>query len=490
MYPPILGTGINNTFGHRMPPMGLLVLAAHARRAGWDVRIIDQNFDPIPKDERPDLACISVWTTIAPQAYRLADAYRAKGIPTVLGGIHPSLLPGEALRHADSVVAGEADGIIGTVLDDAAAGRLQRLYKGEWLGMDAVPMVNEWADILARWPLTRYAPLNTLQTTRGCRFNCDFCSVIRMNSRGSRHSSPERIVEEINVLKQSGQHLGEFAYVFLLDDDLAADLDFAGELFETLLAKNCKVTWGAQASIGLAKSPELLDLAARSGCRVLFTGFESVSRDSLVECNKKNRPHEYGELMEAVHKKGIAVEGGFIFGFDSDGPDVFDETVDFVDNIGVDIAHFSILTPYPGTATFARMAEAGRITSYDWRKYNLYNAVHEPARMTATQLEEGLRRAYRRFYSTKPRFRRFWREARRRDPRFNSAMALCGQNYATRYRQPHHSTEAGYEAHPDDIESLATVSAVPASEALDAAFAAVKLLAKPTGAARAEPASA
>ena len=149
----------------------------------------------------------------------------------------------------------------GTVLADAAAGRLQPLYKGSFQDMDAVPMNHEWADILKTWPLTRYAPLNTLQTTRGCRFNCDFCSVIRINGRGSRHSPPERVIEEIKVLKKAGQHMGEFAYVFFLDDDLAADLDYCGELCEAILSSGVKVRWGAQASIGLARNTE----AARPG---------------------------------------------------------------------------------------------------------------------------------------------------------------------------------------------------------------------------------
>ena len=168
------GTGIHQTFGHRMPPMALLVLAAHARRAGWEPRVIDQNFQKLP-DETPDLACITVWTSIAPQAYRMGDAYRAKGVPVVMGGVHASLLPVEALRHCDSVVSGEADTVFAQVLSDAARGGLQRLYQGSFQDMDAVPLNHEWADILKKWPITRYAPLNTLQTTRGCRFNCDFC---------------------------------------------------------------------------------------------------------------------------------------------------------------------------------------------------------------------------------------------------------------------------------------------------------------------------
>ncbi len=473
------GTGIYQTFGHKMPPMALMVLGAHARRRGWRTRIIDLNHERMPV-ERPTAAALTVWTTSVPQAYRAADAYRARGVPVLLGGVHPSLLPGEAMRHADSVICGEADGIFASVLDDVLTGQLRPLYQGEWLGMEVVPTAHEWVGDYKSWPLTRYAPLNTLQTTRGCRFNCDFCSVIRINGRGSRHRDPEVVVDELEVIKRAGQHLGEFAYVFFLDDDLAADLDFTESLCETILRRKCKVTWGAQASIGLARNPQLLDLAARSGCRVLFTGFESVSRDSLVEANKKNRPSEYGELIDAVHRRGIGVEGGFIFGFDTETPAVFDETVEFVDRIGVDVAHFSILTPFPGTATFARMAAEGRITSYDWKNYNLYNPVYTPARMTADELADGLRRAYRGFYAARPRARRFWREARRRDPRFHLALGAANQNYATRYRNPTLSPEPGYEADPDDIARLIQASAAPAQEALNVAFANVRLMPKPS----------
>jgi len=477
--PAWLGTGIFQTFGHRMPPMSLMTLAAHARRHGWRTRIIDMQFEEIPADLRPDLVGITVWTMSSPQSYRTADAFRAKGVPVMLGGVHVSLLPDEALRHADSVVCGEADSIIGQVLADARAGHLQPLYKGEWKGMEAVPTADEWAADLKALPLTRYAPLNTLQTTRGCRFNCDFCSVIRINGRGSRHRDPDQVVDEINVIKRAGQHIGGFAYVFFLDDDLAADLEFTEALSETIIRRKCKVKWGAQASIGLAKNPKLLALAARSGCRVLFTGFESVSRDSLVEANKKNRPSEYGESIEALHRHGIGVEGGFIFGFDTDGPGVFEDTVQVVDDIGVDVAHFAILTPYPGTQTFARMAADGRITTYDWKKYNLYTPVYEPARMTAGELSDGLRRAYRGFYGVRPRARRFMKEVRRRDPRFHLALTAAGQNYATRYRNPHTSPYAGYEADPDDIERLIKASSAPAQEALNVAFANVRFTPKP-----------
>ena len=467
------GTGIHMAFGHRMPPMALLVLSALARRAGWRTRIVDHNFDAIPA-ERPDVAMLAVWTAIAPASYRLADSYRAQGIPVILGGVHASLLPNEALRHADAVVCGEAEAILATVLADALAGRLQPLYQGSWQGMEAVPPLWEWADTLRSWPLTRYAPMNTLQTTRGCRFNCDFCSVIRINGRGSRHRDPDHVVEELRVLKRVGQHLGEFAYVFFLDDDLAADLDYTRELCETLVRSGVKMTWGAQASIGLARDDELLDLAVRAGCRVVFTGFESVSREALIECNKKNRPGEYGALIDRLHRRGVAVEGGFIFGFDHDEPGVFEETVEFVDKIGVDVAHFSILTPYPGTHTYARMLADDRITSFDWKRYNMYHTVYRPARMTAEELDAGLRRAYRGFYGRSRRARRFLREVRGRDPRFHLALTAANVNYATRYRRPGLSPEPGYDAWPEDIARLAAASQAPAQEALNVAFSSAR----------------
>src|ERR671932_959352 len=481
------GTGIHETFGHRFPPMSLLVLAAHARRAGWDVEVIDLNYDRSPLESptwegprtrlghhrrsgQPDLAALTVWTAPSGNAYRVADEYRRRGVPVVLGGVHASLLPGEAAHHADAVVCGESDQVFATVLADAAAGRLQRLYQGSFQGMENVPMNHEWADLYKQWPLTRYAPLNTLQTTRGCRFNCDFCSVIRINGRGSRHSPVDRVIEEVKVLKRSGQHLGDFAYVFFLDDDLAADLDYTVELSEAILRAGVKFTWGAQASIGLARNDEVLDLVARAGLRAVFTGFESVSREALVECNKKNRPGEFGEAIAKVHQRGIAIEGGFIFGFDHDKPDVFEHTAEFVDRIDCDVAHFSILTPYPGTQTFSRMYTEGRITTFDWRRYNLYYVVYEPAQMSAQQLHDGLRQVYRWWYANGRRLRRFGRHALYRDPRFHLTMTAAGWGYHVRYQDPTVATTPEFEAAAEEVARLALTSSAPAQQALDVAY--------------------
>jgi len=474
------GVGLHRVFGHKMPPMALLVLAAAARRCGWRVRVVDLNEEPLPA-ERPDAVGITVWTMLAPQAYALADSFRARGVPVVLGGVHVSLLPTEAIRHADAVVVGEAESVLPAVLEDLRTGRSQGLYRGEWLTMGAVPPVEEWLDLVREMPLTRYIPKNTLQTTRGCRFNCDFCSVIRINGRGSRHRAAADAAAEMASVVRHGQRLGSFAYTFLLDDDLAADREYTGELCEAILSAGVRTTWGAQASIGFAQDEELVRLASRSGCRVVFTGFESVSRQTLIECNKKNRPSQFREAVARLHRHRIMVEGGFIFGFDHDTPQVFSETVEFVEAIEVDAAHFAILTPYPGTHTFARMVEQGRVLHYDWGRYDLYNVAIQPAQMTVDQLQEGLWASYRAFYGRRPRARRLARHLRTAmPPIFTAALMANNWTYARHYRSSYATTARPFEADPADLSQLLVTSAAPAQEALGAAFGQAVSLPSPT----------
>lgn len=464
--PQLEGPGIHHTFFHRFSPMSLLVLSAIARRAGWDTRLIDENHEPIP-DEVPDLVAITVWTPVAVRAYNLADRYRARGVPVVLGGVHASLLPTEAAGHADAVVAGEADLIFADVLDDFRAGSMQPFYVGSWQGMEHVPRVEEYAHTYEQIPFSRYKPGHSMQTTRGCRFNCEFCSVIRINGRGQRHMDPGRVVEELRFRTKMPPRLPGWTWFYLLDDDLAGDLDYAADLFEALAAAKLNMRFGAQASIGLARHPELVRLAARAGCRQLFTGFESVSREALIECNKKNRPSEFAELISVIHAAGIYVEGGFIFGFDHDKPDVFAETAQFVDTIGVDVAHFSILTPLPGTHTFARYYEQGRIVDFDWGHYNFYYPVFEPAQMTRQQLIEGQREAFELYYRRSSRARRFVRHLRHRSPDWSLIAAYVGHSFAKEFCRPLQIVERPAYAPPDGVlEQLLVTSRAEPNDAI------------------------
>lgn len=466
------GWGLNRTFFHRLPPMSLLVLAALAEREGWTARIIDEEYEPIP-DEKPDLAAITVWTGVAPRSYQIAGTYRDRGVPVVLGGVHASLIPTEAGRYADAVVGGEAELVFGSVLDDALHGRLEPYYHGPWPDMKHVPMVDEMANSYASFPYGRYRPTHTMQSTRGCRFNCDYCSVIRINGRGSRHVDPARVVEDIRIRSQMGLNIpGWPIFVFFVDDDLAADLEYAGELFEAIASSGLDVIWVAQASISLFRHPDLVKLAARSGCRSIFSGIESVSRSSLVEANKKNRPDEYKELMERAHTNGIAVEGTFIFGFDQDGPETFDETVEVLDDIGLDLANFFALTPLPGTHTFARLYEEGRITDFDWGHYDSYTPVYEPAQMSQAELQEGIYRAFRKFYSRPLIKGRLSRELGRRELKISATYWMINRTYRHMYYKPPTRASRGqppFTPDPADIEALVATSRVPAQDAIKVA---------------------
>lgn len=289
-------------------PMALFVLAALAKRSGWDVELIDERL-PAEPTKVPDLVGISIWTRMAPRAYELASTYRRGGTPVLVGGVHPSLLPREALRYADSVVAGEAETVMRDVLEDALDGRLQPIYHGRWTSIDEAPTFTEMLEFYSAKPFDKLL-LHNYQTTRGCRFNCDFCSVIRINGRGPRHLDPERVVEDFRILSRQRPKLLGKIMLHLVDDDLASDIEYMKVLCEHLARAKLPVKWGTQASIGVARDPELLDVARAAGLDELYIGFESVSRDSLIEANKKNRPSEYRKLIAAIHKRRIAARGG------------------------------------------------------------------------------------------------------------------------------------------------------------------------------------
>ncbi|MCB1026779.1 MAG: B12-binding domain-containing radical SAM protein [Microthrixaceae bacterium] len=467
--------GLHHVSLHRFPPLAAMTIEALARREGWDTELVDEDAEDLDLEAPTDLVALTTWTANAPRTYRIAAHYRAKGIPVIVGGVHPSMLPGEAARHADAVVVGECEATLGRVLADAAAGRLQRFYEGSWEDLSLAPTIDELMPRYERFPRGRYLPTHTTQTTRGCRFNCDFCSVIRINGRGQRHRDPATVVDELRVrVAMPGRPPGTPIVVFFTDDDLAADQDYCGSLFEAIASANLPVRFAAQTSIGLARNPELLKLAEAAGAALFFIGFESVDRQALKEANKKNRPGEFAALVQRLHDAHIAVEGGFIFGFDSDGPGVFADTVRAADEIGVDTAHFTILTPLPGTNTFSRLHEDGRIFDYDWSHYNAYRTLFQPARMSVATLDAGARWAYGAFYSKTARRRRTLAQIRRSSPVMAAAYRFVGGSYARHYGVGlQGSDERPFRPHPDDIANLAAVSDADANQVLIQALARV-----------------
>lgn len=365
----------------RFSMLSLLSVAAFTPDT-HDLRLIDEQCDDIPWGERFDLVGITVMTATAPRAYELCGLFRQKHVPVVVGGFHPTFNIEEARRHADAVVVGPAGHAWQEVLKDVEAGALKPLYRGD-------PNV-EVPEKLPRHLLnkSRYVSANTCYATLGCRNRCSFCSITAFYN-GKRY---QRDVESIV------RHLRSFddRFFMFIDDNLTQDREYAIGLFKAIAPIGKK--WATQASIEIADDPDLLDWMGRAGCVGVFVGLESFSQAALCSQNKTIKsPQYYKDAVAAIHRRGMAVEAGLIFGFDTDSPDVFESTLAILDDMGIDAMQASILTPLPGTELFERMYD--RIVDFNWEHYDYKRAVFKPAQMTRQDLEGGLQWINKRFYS-------------------------------------------------------------------------------------------
>jgi radical SAM superfamily enzyme YgiQ (UPF0313 family) len=369
------------------PPLSLAVLAA-LTPPDWEVRLVDEAVEPIDFEAPADLVGITVMTSVAPRAYEVSARFRERGVPVVLGGIHPTALPEEAAAHADAVVVGEAEGVWPEVLRDAVRGRLRKFYR------------RRSRPDLAGLPVPRrdlfkpgaYLTTATVETSRGCPFSCDFCSVSRFFGRTYRWRPLRDVLNELSNL---GRKL-----VFFVDDNIFGARARAREFFKSLIP--LRLTWVGQSSLNIARDPELLGLAARSGCRGLFIGLESFLARNLQEVGKSllNRVDDYGEAVSRIQAHGIGILGAFIFGFDGDDPGVFTRTVRLAQRLRLAAAQFGILTPFPGTVLRERLERQKRILHNDWSRYTISNVVFRPAGMSPETLQAGFEWAYRAFYSS------------------------------------------------------------------------------------------
>jgi radical SAM superfamily enzyme YgiQ (UPF0313 family) len=367
------------------PPLGLAGLAGYLE-ANDEVELVDEHVQTLSTDDTPDLVVMTVYITSAKRAYAIADEYRSRGSHVCLGGLHPSSLPEEAAKHADTVFVGPGEDVWPEFLADFRTGGARRLYASQTRTLAGVPLPRR--DLIDR---RRYLCPNSLVVSRGCPHHCDFCykDAFYTGGRSFYVQALEDALREIERLP--GRHL------YFLDDHLFGNRRFAEGLFREMRGMG-RVFQGAS-TVNAILDTDLIELAAEAGMRSVFVGFETLDPENLRRhAKRQNLSRDYDQAIRRCHQAGVMVNGSFVFGLDGDGPDVFDRTVEWAIDRSVETATFHIMTPYPGTELHRRLTEEGRIVEDDWDLYDTRHVVYRPKRLTPQQLVDGYWRAYRDFY--------------------------------------------------------------------------------------------
>jgi radical SAM superfamily enzyme YgiQ (UPF0313 family) len=378
----------------RYMPLTLTTLASLVpAELNADIRLVDEGIEEIDPASiqaiDADLVGLTVITGTARRAYELAAAFRARGIPVVLGGPHVTLIPDDAAPHADAIVVGYAEESWPELLRDFAAGgraRLRPRYdQRPGLSLAGLPFPRR--DLL---PRGSFITDDVFEATRGCVHRCDFCVVPAAWGTKPFQKPVEEVIADI---RQKGSRK-----LIFVDLNLIADRGYAARLFEALIP--LKVQWYGLATVLLADDKELLALAQRSGCKGILMGLESISRENLKASKKGfNSPDRFKELVRKLHAHGIALQGCFVFGLDNDTPEIFLETARFAVEAKIDLPRYAVVTPFPGTALYHRLESEGRILTRDWELYDGQHVVFQPARMSVEELQRGIETAWKHSYS-------------------------------------------------------------------------------------------
>ena len=372
-----------------LPPLSLAILAARTPPE-IEVAFYDDRVEQIPGDDTPDLVALSVETFTARRAYEIAASYRSRGITVVMGGYHPTLLGDEALEHSDAIVIGDAEGCWEALLDDFKYDRLRLRYSGG----NARPLDDYRMDRTI-FKGKKYVPVELVQYSRGCRFSCEFCSIDAFYKNSVRVRPVQDVIEEIRGLDRK-------KLLFFVDDNLFSSKK---ELYEMLDAiAPLKVRWSCQISIDVARDEALLDRLKASGCIFVLIGFESLSEENLKQMGKSwNRVSgEYLEIVRKFHRRGIAVYGTFVFGYDQDTPELIERSLAFALEAKLEIANFNPLTPTPGSALYDRLKSEGRLLKEAWwsdPSYRYGDPILIPKQMTPECFASKCFEAKKRFYS-------------------------------------------------------------------------------------------
>jgi radical SAM superfamily enzyme YgiQ (UPF0313 family) len=423
----------NAAFGVKLPLLGYPAISVAMISAltpdKFNLRLVDEANEPVPYGEGCDLALIVGQTHHMPNVYFIADRLRSEGAKVILGGMHVTALPEEALSHADSVIIGEGEAVWGEVLDDFVAGSLKRKYYGREVNMDDLPPIRR--DLLNK---RFYHTGEIIETTRGCPVGCVFCSTQNFFGARFRVRSPETIRQELMALfgprppqtrwKQwlarhwhpDIPYFVERRLLYVADSNFISEPRHAYAVLNVF--KDCDIRWYGHTSLNLTRDEKMLDLMAESGCIGVNIGFESLSQTNLDQMHKlPNKTAEYADCIRRLHEREIGVMGTFMVGFDEDTPEVFDQIVDFAMENRLETAFVLILTPMPGTKLFEQMSSENRIFSRNWLDYDQGTVTFFPKNMTPGELHRGMRSAWRRVYSwrgiwrrimTKPRVRSFF----------------------------------------------------------------------------------
>jgi radical SAM superfamily enzyme YgiQ (UPF0313 family) len=365
-------------------PLGLLTLAANTPDR-YDVEFIDERQEAVPEDLDTDIAVISAMTPQAGRAYELADDFRSRGIKVVLGGAHPSLMPGEAMAHADAVLVGEAEGLWEGLIADLEEDRSRGFYICEHKP-DLTGLPRPRYDLLKE---ENYLPIRSIQITRGCPLNCEFCAVPKNFGRQYRIRSVDEVISDLEALP---------SHVYFVDDNILMKKRNFAELFVRMSAMDKK--WTGMAPLHIASDKDYVDLIRRSGCWSIYVDIgPSVSFGLKDDVSSyKGGVERSMDHIKRLQDAGIKVMGSFIFGFDHDDESIFENTLSFIEKSGLVEPEFLILTPYPGTPLHDKLTAKGRIFDDDWSHYNTVHAVFTPEKMTPERLEEGVGFLWKEFY--------------------------------------------------------------------------------------------